>query len=46
MVIHLAIAVLPGGDDVLSMGSKTLREQLSIGFIFNRGAASEGTGSR
>ena len=28
--IRLAVAVLPGGDDVLILGSKTLREQLNI----------------
>ena len=28
--VRLAVAVLPGGDDVLILGSKTLREQLNI----------------
>ena len=33
VTFRLALAVMPGEDDLLSLGSKTLREELSIGVM-------------
>lgn len=46
MVIPLAVAVLSGGDNVLILGSKALREQLSIVILERLRVKALGHGAR